>query len=167
MTDVVNLTAASEDRSEKNFSISIRHKAIKKVTEDIHRHSFNTAVAALMEYVNELYKTGATTEDKITLAKLLKPFAPHLASEMLEHLQADDEWPQWDDKDLVSDTAEVVIQINGKLRAKLQVATDDLQDHDKLQQLALAEPKIQKHLDGAEPKKIIIPPHNKLINIVI
>ena len=58
-------------------------KTIKKVTEDIHRFSFNTAVAALMEYVNELYKQGASEEDLIVLAKLLKPFAPHLASEML------------------------------------------------------------------------------------
>jgi leucyl-tRNA synthetase len=62
---------------------AIRHKTIKKVTTDIHKCNFNTAVAALMEYVNELYKVGAAAEDLVVLAKLLKPFAPHLASEML------------------------------------------------------------------------------------
>ena len=83
-----------------------------------------------MEYVNELYKTGAAKEDLVVLAKLLKPFAPHLASEMLEKLGADDEWPKWDEKYLVSDTATVVVQVNGKLRAKLEVSADDLEDEE-------------------------------------
>ena len=96
----------SGSRVEKNTII--RHKTIKKVTEDIHRYNFNTAVAALMEYVNELYKNGASKEDLVVLAKLLKPFAPHLASEMLEKLDSDDEWPKWDEKYLVADTVELV-----------------------------------------------------------
>jgi len=146
---------------------SLRHKTIKKVTEDFHRQSFNTAVAALMEYVNELYKLGATHEDKVALSKMLKPFAPHLASELLERLGSDDEWPRWDNQYLVDDEVEFVIQVNGKLRARIMVATDDLQDEEKLKSLALAEPNIQKFTDGKELRKVIHPKGARLINIVV
>lgn len=154
------------DEASHKSTISIRHQTIKKVTEDIHRYNFNTAVAALMEYVNELYKKGASTEDLITLAKLLKPFAPHLASEMLEKLNSDDEWPTWDDKYLVSDTVQVIVQINGKLRAKLTVDTSDLSDEEKIINLAKADEKVQKYLEPGIKKTIFIP-KAKLLNFVV
>ena len=206
-----NLVASEESPSQA--SSVARNKTIKRVTEDLHRRSFNTAVAALMEYVNELYKIGATVEsgtsdkdsaatrdkigaasggntesgaessattrgdtesalrvareDKIALAKLLKPFAPHLASEMLEILGADDSWPEWDESALKSETAEVVVQINGKLRARLTVSTDNLVDDAKLEALALEEPNVKKHLNGKAPKKIVIPKNHKIINLVV
>ena len=143
----------------------IRHKTIKKVTEDIANTNFNTAVAALMEYVNELYKTGASTEDVIILAKLLKPFAPHLASEILEKEEADDKWPEYNETYLVSDTVQLIVQVNGKVRAKLEINSDDLLDQEKIKELALSQENVQKYLNG-EPKKIIIPKGAKLINIV-
>ena len=143
----------------------IRHKTIKKVTEDIANTNFNTAVAALMEYVNELYKTGASTEDVIILAKLLKPFAPHLASEILEKEEADDKWPEYNEACLVSDTVQLIVQVNGKVRAKLEINSDDLLDQEKIKELALSQENVQKYLNG-EPKKIIIPKGAKLINIV-
>lgn len=143
----------------------IRHKTIKKVTEDIANTNFNTAVAALMEYVNELYKIGASTEDIITLAKLLKPFAPHLASEILENEEADDKWPEYNEGYLVSDTVQLIVQVNGKVRAKLEINSDDLKDQEKIKELALSQENVQKYLNG-EPKKIIIPKGAKLINIV-
>ena len=146
-------------------TLSTRHRTIKKVTTDIHKHQFNTAVAALMEYVNELYKIGATSEDLITLAKLLKPFAPHLASEMLEKLEANDEWPTWDEKYLVEDTAEVIIQINGKLRAKLTVDTSDLENEEKITELALGDEKVQKYTTNGIKKTIYVK-KAKLLNIV-
>ncbi|MBR0467390.1 leucine--tRNA ligase [Candidatus Saccharibacteria bacterium] len=158
--------AFATEYSKTSKTINIRHKTIKKVTEDIHRYNFNTAVAALMEYVNELYKSGATEEDVITLAKLLKPFAPHLASEMLEKLSSDDEWPQWDEKYLVSDTVEVVVQINGKLRAKLTVDKADLKNEEKIKELALADEKIQKYTENGIKKTIFVP-KAKLLNIVV
>ena len=152
----------TDDKTNEN----IRHKTIKKVTEDIYRCNFNTAVAALMEYVNELYKVGVSTEDKIILAKLLKPFAPHLASEMLEKLEiTDDEWPTWDDAKLVADQVEVVVQVNGKLRAKLSVPAADLEDEEKIKALALAEEKVKKNLNG-DPKKVIFVKRAKILNIV-
>lgn len=145
---------------------SLRNRTIKKVTEDIYRCSFNTAVSALMEYVNELYKTGATKDDLIALAKLLKPFAPHLASEMLENFSVDDEWPKWDDKYLISDTVEIVVQVNGKLRAKLTIDQDDLKDEEKITKLALEDEKIKKFTEKGIKKTIFVA-RAKLLNIVV
>ncbi len=144
----------------------VRNKAIKKVTEDIYKCNFNTAVAALMEYVNELYKVGADEADLVVLAKLLKPFAPHLASEMLEKLDVDDEWPKWDDKYLVSDTAEVVVQVNGKLRGKLTVDAGDLNEEEKIIEMALNDKKIKKYVESGVKKTIYVK-RAKLLNIVI
>ena len=144
---------------------NIRHKTIKKVTEDIERAAFNTAISTLMEYVNELYKVGASKEDLVTLAKLLKPFAPHLASEMLEQLSADDTWPEYNEKYLDADMAEVVVQVNGKLRAKLQIPVEDLDDQTKTEQLALADANVQKFVPN-KPKKIIYVQKAHLLNIV-
>ncbi len=147
-------------------NIIIRNKTVKKVTEDIHRYNFNTAVAALMEYVNELYKHGAGHDDLVTLAKLLKSFAPHLASEMLEKLGSDDEWPTWDEKYLVSDTVELIVQINGKLRAKITVDADDLEDEDKIKSLALADERVQKYTANGIKKSIFVP-KAKILNLVV
>lgn len=143
----------------------IRNRTIKKVTEDIHRYNFNTAVAALMEYVNELYKTKASLEDLKVLAKLLKPFAPHLASEMFEKLNANDEWPKWDESSLVSNTVDVIVQVNGKLRGKLTVEKSDLGDEEKIISLALADEKIKKYT-AQGVKKTIFVPKAKILNIV-
>ena len=146
---------------------AIRNKTIKKVTEDIYHYSFNTAVAALMEYVNELYKVGATEEDLIALAKLLKPFAPHLASEMLERLGANDEWPKWNEKYLVSDTIEIIVQVNGKLRSKLTVTLSDAEDADKVKALAYADEKVAKYATADTTKKAIFVPKAHILNIVV
>ncbi len=158
-----------EDRPEEDgFEdlLVIRNKTIKKVTEDIHKYNFNTAVAALMEYVNELYKVGASEEDLVTLAKLLKPFAPHLASEMLEKLDSDDEWPKWDEKYLTTDTVELVVQVNGKLRAKLQANVNDLEDEDKIIEMVLADEKVRKYTESGVKKTIFVK-KAKLVNIVV
>lgn len=145
----------------------LRNRVAKKVTDDIYRNSFNTAVAALMEYVNELYKVGASREDAVQLAKMIKPFAPHLGSELLEYLGSDDEWPRWDDSLLVDETVEVVVQVNGKLRARLSVAKDLLSDEDQLKALALADENVKRHTANKEIRKVIIPKGAKLINIVV
>ena len=145
---------------------ALRHKTIKKVTDDIERSAFNTAISCLMEYVNELYKSGASAEDLITLGKLLKPFAPHLASEILEHLSADDSWPAYDEKYLVADTVEVVVQVNGKLRGRLSVSVDFLEDEEKLKSLALADPNVKKFVKTPPLKTIFVKPA-KLLNLVV
>ena len=147
-------------------ALSIRHHTIKKVTTDLEKQKFNTAISALMQYVNELYKTGASRDDLVALAKLLKPFAPHLASEMLEHLDADDAWPTWDDKYLISNLITLVVQVNGKLRATLTVNVDDLDDEQKILNLALADKKIQKCTESGIKKTIYVK-KAKLLNLVI
>ena len=161
---------ASSGKSSKESQaelLKIRHKTAKKVTEDLHRNSFNTAVAALMEYVNELFKAGGgSKDDLITLAKLLKPFAPHLASEMLEALDSDDVWPTWDEKYLKADKVELVVQVNGKLRAKLSVDTSDLDNQAKIEKLALADTNVKK-FTASGVKKVIFVKKANLINIVV
>lgn len=147
--------------------LAARHQTIKKVTTDLHRNSFNTAVAALMEYVNQLYKTGAETDDLVALARLLKPFAPHLASEMLEQLETDDTWPTWEEQYLEAQLVEVVVQVNGKLRAKLQASPELLDQPDELRALALADPNVQRFLADRPVKKVIIPRGAKLVNLVV
>ena len=158
-----------EERPEEDGSVKllvIRNKTIKKVTTDIYKCNFNTAVAALMEYVNELYKLGAEEEDLVVLAKLLKPFAPHLASEMLEKFGVDDEWPKWDEKYLVADTVEVIVQVNGKLRAKLMMNADDVGDEKKVKEAAFADEKVKKYIENGI-KKVIFVPKAKILNLVV
>ncbi len=161
-----NLCFGDDMTAEQSSSVPLRHKTIKKVTTDIYKCQFNTAVAALMEYVNELYKVGAGEEDLVVLAKLLKPFAPHLASEMLEKLGADDEWPKWDEKYLVAETVEVVIQVNGKLRAKLSVSAEELENEAEIVKKALDEPKVKKYTENGAKKTIFVK-KAKLVNIVV
>ena len=160
-----NAPSREVDTSANNNAI-IRNHTIKRVTTDIHKCQFNTAVAALMEYVNELYKTGAYPEDLVTLAKLLKPFAPHLASEMLEKLGSDDTWPTWDEKYLASDTVELVIQVNGKLRAKITVNVSDLENEEKIKSLALSDEKVVKYAEKGIKKSIFVK-KSHLLNLVV
>ena len=152
---------------------SSTHATIKKVTDDMHRLSFNTAIAALMELVNELYKLkldGFTSEWKYTiesLVKILQPLAPHMSAELWQQLgnetQLDfEEWPAWDDAQIVRDTLTIVVYVNGKLRAKLDVAADT--GAEEIKKLALADENVQKFVTG-EPRKVIYVP-GKLVDIV-
>lgn len=144
-----------------------RHKTIKKITQDFRRYSFNTAVAALMEYVNILYKIAPVKEDIVILAQLLKPFAPHLASEILSTNAADDTWPQWDESYLVERDIELVVMVNGKLRAKIATTVDIMDDEEKLKSLALAQKNVKAHLQGQDLIKTIIVAKKGLINLVV
>lgn len=152
---------------------SLTHATIKKVTDDVHRLSFNTAIAAMMEYVNELYKLkldGFTPEwqgSLESLVKLVQPFAPHMAAELWQQLGHDTQldfepWPQWDDAMIVTDSITIIVQVNGKLRAKLVVATDASEED--IRKLALADENVQKFVTG-EPRKVIYIP-GKLVSIV-
>lgn len=153
---------------------SLTHQTIKKVTDDIHRLSFNTAIAALMEYVNELYKLkvdGFTPEWQQSLEvliQLIQPFAPHIAAELWQQLGHDSqldfvEWPTWDESKIVSETLTIIVQINGKLRAKLAVPVDT--DEETIKKLALEDENVTKYVSG-EPKKVIYI-KGKLVSIVV
>ncbi len=154
---------------------SLTHRTIKKVTDDYRRLSFNTAIAALMEYVNELYKlkaNGFTDQWQAsleTLVQLIAPTAPHMAAELWQQLGHDDRldfvaWPTWDEAYLVADTMTIVVQVNGKLRAELEVAADA--NEDAIQEQALAHENVCKFVGEKEPRKIIYIP-GRLVNIVV
>jgi len=113
-------------------SESMRHKTIKKVTEDVERLNYNTAVAALMEYVNYLNQNAHTKKDLETLLVLLAPFAPHIAEELWEKLGNEysihkQSWPKYNEKHLVDEEVTIVVQVNGKVRATLETNKGALQ----------------------------------------
>lgn len=157
------------------------HATIKKVTEDIaQRFNFNTAISAIMELVNGLYQYRDNVDHSVqnlalvksglqNLVLLLAPFAPHIAEELWAvlggkesvHLQR---WPEHDPSALELDQVSMVVQVNGKVRDKLDVARGT--GEAELQNKVLAEPKISKHLAGKQVIKVIVVP-DKLINIVV
>ncbi len=153
----------------------IQHKTIKKVTEDFHRESLNTAVAALMEFVNELYKLkleGFSNDWQFVLEDLLKmlvPFAPHISSELWQQLGNDDfieksGWPKWNQELLKTDEIQIIVQVNGKLRGKIKVSANS--EKDEVLAIAKVEDNVSKFLQDKEIlKEIFIP--NKLINFVV
>jgi leucyl-tRNA synthetase len=157
----------------------IMHRTIQRVTRDQEQMGFNTAVSALMEAVNELYKlkTALSFEQApaawewaiMTLLQLLAPFAPHITEELWQQLGKagsihTSTWPTYDEQYLVSDTMTIVVQINGKVREQLQLPADATQEA--VLAAARASQKVQTHLADAEPKKSIYVP-KKLVNFVI
>ncbi len=160
----------NNEQGARNSLTTILHQTIKKVTADIEAMRFNTAIAALMELVNELTKQDAISPaDYATLIQLLSPFAPHLAEELWQILGNADtvafsSWPVFDPNLIVTNEIQLVVQINGKLRDTLTVAADISEADAK--QAALASEKIQKWLEGKEPKKIIYV-KGKLVSIVV
>jgi leucyl-tRNA synthetase len=156
------------------------HWAIDKVTRDIQRgFQFNTAIAAVMELVNAAYRLkdglygdpageSALRFATSTAASLLFPFAPHLATEVYEALESrrvwEDPWPQADPALLESDTFTLVVQVNGRLRARIEVDVDAPEEE--LVRLALSADGVKRHLDGKEiVKEVVIP--GKLVNLVV
>lgn len=170
------------DEADKTFTGNddavrrIRHKTVRKVTDDFHRLSFNTAISALMEYVNELYKLkvdGFSEEawrDALSaLAQLIAPFAPHVAEELWQQLGHqglvhETQWPAWDDAFVAEEKMTIIVQVNGKLRAKLELPTDTSEEDIKAQALALGN--VIKFIGHAKPSKVIYIP-GRLVNVVL
>lgn len=153
----------------------IQHETIKKVTNDYHRLSFNTAIAAMMECTNELYKLklgGFSSEWKSTLeslVQLLAPIAPHMSAELWEQLGNTSSldthtWPVWDEKALVQQTITIAVQVNGKVRATIAVAADASKEL--IEATALSDEKIASHIGSATVQKIIYVP-GRLVSIVL
>lgn len=166
---------ASKDDGENVDVLRAIHPTIRKVTADLEDQKYNTAIAAMMEVTNTLYSlkaqgfTGSASWQFAleSLVALVAPFAPHMADELWHDLGRDtsvqrDSWPQWDKQYLTGDTMMIIVQVNGKLRAKLEVAKDIAEDD--LKALALADDNVKKFVAG-EPKKVIYV-KGKLVSIV-
>lgn len=145
------------------------HKTIKKVSTDFAEFKFNTAIASFMELTNVIYQQGADKDVFSKLVIMLSPIVPHFAEELWQILGNQESvfkahWPKYDAELLVEENVELVIQINGKVRSKIEVPRDISED--KLKELVQKDEKLIPWLEGKSPKKIIIVPQ-KLVNIVI
>jgi leucyl-tRNA synthetase len=146
------------------------HQTIRKVGEDIARLSYNTAVAAMMEYMNVLRRAERTPhrDEVLPLVPLVSPFAPHIAEELWEQTGGtgsvfDSAWPSFDPRLAVDDSIELVVQVNGKVRGKITVARD-ISEQEALV-VALADPTVSRFTAG-NPRKIVFVP-GRLLNIVV
>ncbi|MGD2119358.1 MAG: leucine--tRNA ligase [Chromatiales bacterium] len=151
------------------------HSALKKALFDYERQQFNTVVSACMTMVNQLYKLDTSTQEQSVIReglgivlRLLAPIAPHATHHLWVELGygeniLDASWPQVDASALVQDSIEYVVQVNGKVRGKIQVAADA--DKQQVEEAARANENVQRFIDGATIRKVIVVP-NKLINIV-
>ncbi len=170
------LADTSPQSTESKDVLRSIHKTIKKVTEDLDQQKYNTAIATMMQCINELYKAkadhGFADKKSWTFAlesmiQLVAPFAPHIAEELWHDMgHADsvhvDHWPVWDETYLVADTMTIVVQVNGRLRASLAVPADATQPDIEAQ--ALANQRVQEFLPSGHKRVIYVP--GKLVNIV-
>ncbi len=150
------------------------HWAIDKVSGDLRRFAFNTAIAAVMELLNECSRlreqTNVASQEfaLATAASLLFPFAPHVCADVYERLTGErvweQPWPQADRALLERDSYELVCQVNGKLRDRVQAASDA--SPEELKELCRAAPNVKAHVDGKEVVKEIVVP-GKLVNLVV
>ena len=148
---------------------ALLHATVKKVSEDYEAMKFNTAIAAMMTYVNEIYKCGSITSTELkTLLLLLNPVSPHITEEMwqiqgFEGRVYQAVWPVWDESKLLRDEIEIVVQICGKVRAKIMIPADA--DEKAMEKLALENSVIKAAIADKTIKKIVTVPQ-KLVNIV-
>jgi len=157
-----------KDKSDGSLN-RIMHKTIKKVSEDFNDFKFNTAIASLMELTNAAYQIGADKEIFSQLVIMLSPIAPHFCEELWQGLGNKESifktaWPKYDPKLLIEENVELVIQVNGKVRSKIQAPRDISESE--LKELVFKDEKLISWLEGKTPKKFIIVPQ-KLVNIVI
>ena len=146
------------------------HKTVKKVSGDIEELKFNTAIAAMMSLLNEICEVGSLTPDELSvLIRLICPFAPHLAEEMWESIGGKGfcslaPWPEWDDAKTVDSTVEVAVQINGKVRATVELPLNCPKEE--AIALAKADSRVAAQLEGKTVVKEISVP-NKIVNLVV
>jgi len=147
----------------------VTHATIKKVGEDIEKLRFNTAISQMMECINAFTSENEVPHELFrSFLILLNPFAPHLTEELWEQLEykgscLEADWPACDESLLVEDEIEMVVQINGKVRSRIQVAA--AAENEELESSALADSKIAALIEGLEVRKVIIVP-GRLVNIV-
>ena len=147
------------------------NKAIKKVGEDIENIKFNTAIATLMALINDISNVKSINKEELRIFSiLLNPFAPHVTEEVYEACKLGDgilaeaEWPEYDESKCVDESVEIVVQVNGKIKAKLNIPVDA--DKDAVLDLAKNDENVKKTIDGMKIIKEIVVP-KKLVNLVV
>ncbi|WP_078544457.1 leucine--tRNA ligase [Litchfieldia alkalitelluris] len=161
------ITGKIKDVEEGGSLERVYHQTVKKVTEDYEGLRFNTAISQLMVFINEAYKATELPAKYIEgFVKLLSPVAPHISEELWNKLGHEkslsfEAWPAFDEAKLVDDEIEIVIQINGKVKAKLNVPADA--SREKLEEIAMGE--VKEQIEGKTVRKVIAVP-GKLVNIV-
>lgn len=169
VTDEGKLAAKVQDSADTTLE-KVYHQTVKKVTEDYEGIRFNTAISQMMVFINEGYKAEVIPTEYVEgFVKLLSPIAPHLAEEIWSILGHEntityETWPTFEESKLVDDEIEVVVQVLGKVRAKVKVAKDVSKEE--LEKAALADSKVQEFIEGKTVVKVIVIP-GKLVNIVI
>ncbi|HIS69721.1 MAG TPA: leucine--tRNA ligase [Candidatus Gallacutalibacter stercoravium] len=163
-------TMLTQEEGVREALESAVHKAIRKVSEDVENLKFNTAIAALMALINDIYDSGSITRGELRVFTiLLNPFAPHMTEEVWESnglgegMVACQQWPAYDPEKCKEDTVELAVQLNGKLRARIQVPADV--DKDAAIAAARQEEHVAKALEGLRVLKEIYVP-GKLVNLV-
>jgi leucyl-tRNA synthetase len=153
--------------------LRMKHKTIKRVTEELENLRYNTAIAALMEWYNYLVKQDAISKEEVEVyLKLLAPFAPHMTEEIFQsllnskfesiHVQ---QWPLYDEKYLVQDVMTIALQVNGKLRGTLEVSAAEAQNQALVEEMARKDDGVGRFLEGEVKKVVYIP--GKIINFVV
>ncbi|MGD8428430.1 MAG: leucine--tRNA ligase [Balneolaceae bacterium] len=167
-----NLNDSIVESDASKEQLKTLHECIKKVTEDIDDLSFNTAISAMMIFVNEANKWDAQPKSVMeSFVKLLSPFAPHIAEELWDKLGHDDtiafvEWPEFNKEYLISDTQLYPVQVNGKVRADIEVPREKAKDKEFVLTQAKAEKNVQRYLDeGKLVKEIFVP--GRIVNLVV
>ena len=167
---VAGMTDLCQGTGESKLA-SATHKLVKKVTSDIDNMKFNTAIAAMMAYVNEVYEAKTITKDELSVfVRLLDPFAPHLCEEIWSEflgnadLCAVAEWPTYDESKTVDAVVEMAVQVNGKLRATVTLPVGS--DKDTVLAAAMADARVSSLVEGKTVVKEILVP-NKILNIVV
>jgi leucyl-tRNA synthetase len=164
------LSPALTDDAPDEASLRVLHQTIKKVTEDLDGLRFNTAIAQMMVCVNEMTKLERRPRTLIEpFVKVLSPFAPHLGEELWSRLGHDEtvayaEWPSWDPKLVIEDQVTIAVQVNGKLRATIDMPRGTSRAD--AQKAAEADERVRKYLDETELRKVIVVP-DKLVNFVV
>jgi leucyl-tRNA synthetase len=159
------------DRNPPEELMKVLHQTIKKVSLDTDGLEFNTAIAQMMIFVNEAFKhEGVYRNVWEQFITILSPYAPHIAEEIWQEKLGKStsimkaEWPEWNEELIVEDVVTIVIQINGKLRDRIEMKKDS--DEESVKKKALSREKIQEYTSGKEIRKIIYVP-NRLLNIVV
>ena len=166
---VGELTEMLTDKTDPKLE-SAFHKTVKKVSLDIEELKFNTAIASMMDLLNKIYDAGSLTREQLSmLVRILCPFAPHLCEEMWETLGGEGfcalaKWPEWDEAKTVDSTVEVAVQVNGKLRATIELPLNCPKDE--AIAIAKADARVAAFVDGKTVIKEISVP-NKIVNIVV